>query len=105
MARERAPGHGARRRRVLQRQALPFALRGRARDHGQSLVGATLLRAEGARYGEQPWNALKLRPAVARSTRANLPKKDWSKTSTRSTHSARPAKRSSRVRPARAGAS
>jgi hypothetical protein len=67
---------GARRRRVLQRQALSFALGSRARDHGQSLVGATVLRAEVARYGEQPWNALKLRPAVAPSTPANLPKKD-----------------------------
>ncbi len=54
--------------------------------------------------GEQPWSALRLRSAVARSTRANLPKKAWSKTSTRCTHSARRAKRSSRVRPVRAGA-
>ncbi len=44
MARERSPGDDARRRRVLQRETLPFALRSRARDHRQSVVGTAVLR-------------------------------------------------------------
>ena len=53
--------------------------------------------------GEQSWNALNHRFDAARSTPANLPKKDWSRTSTRCTRSARRAKRSSRARPVKDG--
>src|SRR5207245_512482 len=104
MAREDAPGHGAWRRSVLQGQALPFALRDRARNHWESLVGTAILRATIACDGEQLWNAINHQFDAARSTPANLPKKDWSRTSTRCMRSARRAKPSSKVRPAKAGA-
>src|SRR6266478_3498008 len=104
MAREHAPGHGAERRSVLQGQALPFTLRDRARNHRQSLVRTAILRATIACDGEQPWNALNHQFDAARSTPANLPKKDWSRTSTRCTRSARLAKRSSKARPVQDGA-
>src|SRR3984893_18475213 len=96
MAREHTPGHGAWRRSVLQGQALPFALRDRARNHRKSLVRTAILRAPIAYDGEQPWNALRLRFAAVRSIRVNLPKKDWSRTSTRCMPSARRVKRSSK---------
>ena len=59
MARDRSPGDDARRRSVLQREALPFALRSRTRDHRQSVVGAAVLWTEVARDGEQPWSNLR----------------------------------------------
>jgi len=52
---------------------------------------------------KQSWNALSHRFDAARSTPANRPRKDWSRISTRCTHSARPAKRSSRARPEKDG--
>src|ERR1035437_9596969 len=77
MARQRPPGDDARRRSVIQREALPFALGSSTRDYWQSVVGAAVLRTEGASDGEQPWNALNHRFAAAPSTPASLPRKDW----------------------------
>src|ERR1035437_6494326 len=103
MARQRSPGDDSRRRSVIQREALPFALGSRTRDHRQSVVRATVLWTEGASDGEQQWNYVSHRFAAARSTPANRPRKDWSRTSTRCMRSARLAKRSSRVRPVKDG--
>jgi hypothetical protein len=52
VARHRSPRDDARRRRVLQLEALPFALRSRAHDHAQPLVGSTFLWTTIAGYGE-----------------------------------------------------
>src|SRR5258708_3248775 len=61
--------------------------------------GTAILRATIACDGEQPWNPLRLRSAVARSTPAILPKKDSTKTSIRCTPTARPPNRSSQGSP------
>src|ERR1019366_1695097 len=103
MARQRSPGDDSRRRSLIQREALPFALGSRARDYRQSVVGATVLWTEGASDGEQQWNNLRHRFAAARSTPASLPRKDWSRTSTRSTRSGRRAKPSSKAKPVKDG--
>jgi hypothetical protein len=76
MAGERASGHSARRGSVVQRETLPFAFGSCARDHRQSLVRTAILRAPSTGDGEQPCNALRPLPDVARSTLANLPRKD-----------------------------
>src|ERR1019366_7114916 len=103
MARQRPPGDDARRRSVIQREALPFALGSSTRDHWQSVVGTAVLWAAIACDGEQSWNALNHRFDAARSILASRPKKDWSRTSTRCTRSARRAKRSSKAKPVKDG--
>src|ERR1019366_7361258 len=103
MARERPPGDDARRWRVIQREALQFALGSSTRDHRQSVVGTEVLWAAITCDGEQSWNGLNHRFDAARSIPANRPRKDWSRTSTRCMRSARRAKRSSRARPVKDG--
>ena len=88
----------------LPRQALPFAL-GESRARSPALAGrGRCSSASSDRKRSATMEHAKLRSAAARSTPASLPKKGWSRTSTRCTHSARRAKRSSRARLARAGA-
>src|SRR5579864_1263282 len=61
----------------------------RARDHRDSMVGAVVLRPQAITRGTPRWNTLGREHDAALSTRGSLPKKDWSRTSTPCTRSAR----------------
>src|SRR5208283_4939058 len=103
MARYQPSGKRSRKGIFFPRQALPFALGSRARDHRNSMVGAVVLRTQAIANGEPQWNTLSREHDGARSIRASPLKKDSNRTSTRSTRSAKRARRLSKVRRARAG--
>src|SRR6202521_2580280 len=101
MARGSAPADGFGGWRAVRRRALPLALGGRPQDYRQPLVRATFLRAEIVPHGASPWSRVSFN--AARSIRASLRKRVWSRSSTRYTHRARPVKPSSRARLVKAG--
>ena len=75
-------GDGARGRRAVPRKTPSLTVGGRAQDHRQPLVGAAVLRTQGTRKGKARWNAVNLSLAVAPSTPASPPRRDWSRTLT-----------------------
>src|SRR6202140_3724390 len=77
MARYQPSSKRSRKRILLPRQALSFALGSRARDHLDSMVGAVVLRPQAITRGTPRWNTLGRERDAARSTRASLPKKGW----------------------------
>ena len=103
VARRQSPGHRARQRCRLPRPALQVAVGSRPRDHRHPLVGTSVFRPQGPSQGGGQW--LIPRSGAAQSTPGSPPKKDWSRTTTRCTRSARRARRSSGARQAKAGGS
>src|SRR5208282_1498099 len=105
MARRHKLGQSARLGSAVQTKAISFANRSRQGDHRRALERATVLRSAGqAKAGGESWLEVTALLSGVRYIRASPPRKGWNRTSTRCTHSVRPAKHSSRVRPARAGA-
>src|SRR6516225_9061628 len=112
-------GSGARRRLLVAEHALPLALRHRQNDHRYTMVGAALLRAEAkplgnpailARTGRiqradgaRRCRGLSRTVSAAPSTPANPPRKVSNRSSTRSPHSAKPARPTSAANVMRAG--
>src|ERR1700722_6271277 len=104
LARHRTRGQGAGSRRALQTKALPLTYRGCQTDHRRALERSAILWiAQQARAGGESWLEVTALPNGARSILANLLRKGSNRISIRSTLSAKPAKRTSRVRPAKAG--
>ena len=100
--RRRAHRHRARRRLRVAGPALPLALGDRPRDHRHALERPRVLRhqAAGERGMTKPRSPAS---SAARSTPASPPRKGWSRSSTRCTPSARPARPTSPASAPRAG--
>src|SRR5271167_4171626 len=93
MARYQPSGKRSRKGIFFPGQALPFALASRARDYGDSMVGAVVLRPKAVARGEPRWSTLSREQDAAQYTRGSLLKKAWSKTSTPCTRSVKRARR------------
>jgi hypothetical protein len=106
MAGRRARRHRHRRRLRMAGAALQVAVRHRPRHHRHALERLGVLRAEepqGADMTKPPEKSKVAASCAARSTPANPPRKGWSRSSTRCTPSARPARPTSPASGPRAG--
>src|ERR1019366_53924 len=97
-------GDGDREGRTLPRKTFPLTLGGRTRDHRNALVRPPFLWSPNLIGGVKTWNQIAAPSGVARSTRAKVPRKASSRTSTHCTRKEKRVRPSSPARAERAGA-
>ena len=81
VARRHPSGDGDREGGALPGKTLPLTLGSRTRDHGNALVGSSLLRSPNTTGGVSAWNKIAPPSGAARFTPAKSPRRAWSRTS------------------------